>query len=123
LESGVATSERKSVLEQIRVLKEQEATLIDGAKAEAIAKAKEAIGELQELGFHYRLIEGGEEYIPRARNATTVAQIKRQQKDAPCPICGFKTTPLHDGRAHRSQEKKKPFTKSELSERGLAKVG
>jgi hypothetical protein len=119
----VATSDRKSVLEQIRVLKEQEAKLIDGAKAEAIAKAKEAIGELQELGFHYRLVEAAKEPFSGARKAAKDVAIKREQKDAPCPICGFKTSPLHDGRAHRSQETKKPFTKVELSERGLTKVG
>jgi len=118
----VATSDRKSVLDQIRGLKEQEAKLIDGAKAEAIAKVKEAIQELQELGFHYRLVEAVDEQAPRARKGAKVTGTKRQQKDAPCAICGFKTSPLHDRRAHRAQEPKKPFTKAELSERGLTKA-
>lgn len=116
----MVASEKKSVLEQIRALKEQEAKLIDGAKSEAIAKANEAITELQELGFHYRLVEGEERPGPRASKATG---ITREQKDAPCAICGFKTSPLHDRRAHRSQEPKKAFTAKELSEKGLVKVG
>ena len=35
----------------------------------------------------------------------------------------FKTTPHHDGRMHRSQKSKKPFTAEELMARHLAKVG
>jgi hypothetical protein len=43
--------------------------------------------------------------------------------DLPCPICKFKTTPHHDGRMHRSQKTKKPFTTEDLMERHLTKVG
>jgi hypothetical protein len=65
----MAANDKKPVMEQIRALKEQEAKLIDGAKAEAIGKAKEAIGELKELGFHYRLAEGEGERVqsPKGR--------------------------------------------------------
>ena len=118
----MAASDKKSVLEQIRTLKDQEAKLVDGAKAEALAKATEAIAELQELGFHYRLVEGLGEPAKGQKAKAKATGIKGEQKDAPCVICGFKTSPLHDGRAHRSQDPKKPFTARELSERGLAKV-
>ena len=46
----------------------------------------------------------------------------RRVKDAACPICGFKTIPPHDGRAHRSQSPKKPFTADELAARGFRKA-
>ena len=70
-----------------------------------------------------RLVEGPQT-APRA--ATRASKVeggpRRQTRDTPCPICGFKTNPHHDGRAHRSQEPKRPFTGEELSEKGLAKV-
>ena len=109
-----------SVLEKLRILDEQRAKLIDGAKAEALEKAEKAVAELNELGFHYRLTE--ESGSSGAKTARREVGPKRERKDVPCPICGFKTTPLHDGRLHRRQEKKKPFTAAELSERGLIKA-
>ena len=111
-------SEKKSVLEQIRALKEQEARLLDGAKSEAMDKAHKAIAELKELGFDFRIVEGAES----GKKVFRATAAKRQQKDAPCPICKFKTDPLHDGRAHRSQSPKKPFTATELSARGFKKI-
>jgi DNA-binding protein H-NS len=39
-----------------------------------------------------------------------------------CPICDFQTAPPHDGRTHRSQKKKTPFSAAELTDKGLAKV-
>jgi hypothetical protein len=39
-----------------------------------------------------------------------------------CPICQFQTTPPHDGRTHRSQKKKSPFSAAELKEKGLVKA-
>jgi hypothetical protein len=36
---------------------------------------------------------------------------------------GAGLTPHHDGRMHRSQKSKKPFTVEELMEKGLTKVG
>src|SRR6266853_2564024 len=43
-------------------------------------------------------------------------------KAAACPICEFQTTPPHDGRTHRNQKKKGPFSAAELKEKGLVKV-
>jgi len=108
-----------SVLEKLRALDEQRAMLLEGAKSEALKKANDAIDELNELGFQYHLGESGES----TKSATgRKVQSKRQQKDMPCPICNFKTAPLHDGRAHRSQKKKAPFTTAELTEKGLTKL-
>ena len=46
------------VLDQLKALDEQRAKLLEGAKNAALEKAKEAIEELNALGFHYRLAEG-----------------------------------------------------------------
>lgn len=47
-----------SVLEKIRKLEEQKASLLSEAKKEALAKANEAVKELNELGFNYQLVQG-----------------------------------------------------------------
>jgi hypothetical protein len=107
-----------SVLEKLKALDVQRAQLLEGAKKEALDKAQKVVAELNDLGFHYSLVEGAS----AARKARTPAS-KRQASDAPCSICRFKTTPHHDGRAHRSQKNKKPFTDAELAKLSLMKVG
>ena len=98
-----------SVLEKLKALDAQRATLLEDAKKEALDNAEKAVAELNELGFHYTLTEGATSTARAPRNATPKAP-KRQARDLPCPICHFKTTPHHDGRLHRSQKTKKPFT-------------
>lgn len=53
-------------------------------------------------------------------NSKPAKKRTQREKDpnAPCSICKFVTDPPHDGRVHRSQETKKPFTAKELEERG-----
>src|ERR1700722_15733104 len=109
-----------SVLEKLKALDAQRAQLLEGAKKEALDKAEKALAELKELGFDYRLIEGAAT-ARTPRNSVTEAP-KRHARDDPCKICKFKTSPLHDGRMHRSQKTKKPFTVEELMEKGLTKV-
>jgi hypothetical protein len=110
-----------SVLEKLKALDAQRAQLLEGAKKEALDNAEKAVAELNELGFHYSLIEGATP--ARAPRKAASQAPKRQTKDLPCPICKFKTTPHHDGRMHRSQKPKKAFTVEELMEKGLTKVG
>jgi hypothetical protein len=114
-----------SVLEKLKALDAQRAQLLEGAKKEALENAERAVAELNELGFHYTLTEGASvSPLPaRAPRKAASQAPKRQARDLPCPICNFKTTPHHDGRMHRSQKSKKPFTVEELMERHLAKVG
>jgi hypothetical protein len=119
-----------TVLDKLKALDAQRAQLLEGAKKEALDNAEKAVAELNELGFHYTLTEGAStststQRAPHApRKATSKAQApKRQKKDVPCPICNFKTDPPHDGRMHRSQKTKKPFSVEELMEKGLTKVG
>jgi hypothetical protein len=110
-----------SVLEKLKALDAQRAQLLDDAKKEALDNAEKAVAELNELGFHYTLTEGASP--ARAPRKASAQAPKRQARDLPCPICHFKTTPHHDGRMHRSQKSKKPFSVEELMERGLTKVG
>jgi hypothetical protein len=116
-----------SVLEKLKALDAQRATLLEDAKKEALENAEKAVAELNELGFHYSLTEGASPSFSETRaprKAASKAQApKRQARDLPCPICHFKTTPHHDGRMHRSQKTKKPFTVEELMERHLTNVG
>jgi hypothetical protein len=114
-----------SVLEKLNALDAQRAELLEGAKKEALDNAEKAVAELIELGFHYTITEGASVSAStrRAPRKASAQAPKRQVRDVPCPICHFKTTPHHDGRMHRSQKSKKPFTVEELMEKHLAKVG
>jgi hypothetical protein len=113
-----------SVLEKLKALDAQRAQLLEGAKKEALDNAERAVAELNELGFHYTLTEGASSASPaRAPRKASSQAPKRQARDLPCPICHFKTMPHHDGRMHRAQKSKKPFTVEELMGKGLTKVG
>jgi DNA-binding protein H-NS len=57
----------------------------------------------------------------RKKAAGATVKAKRAQAEV-CPICDFQTTPPHDGRTHRSQKKKAPFSAAELTGKGLTKV-
>ncbi len=63
-----------SVMEQIRELEAQKAKLLEDAKAAAVKKADEAIAELAELGFNYKLVEGGSSTPSTGRRRTGVRQ-------------------------------------------------
>jgi hypothetical protein len=113
-----------SVLERLKALDEQRAQLLEGAKKEALDNAERAVAALKELGFHYTLTEGASTTsTARAPRKASSDAPKRRTRDLPCPICHYKTSPHHDGRMHRSQKTKKPFTVEELMEKHLTKVG
>jgi hypothetical protein len=113
-----------TVLEKLKALDAQRAQLIEGAKKEALDNAEKAVAELNELGFHYTLTEGASPpSAARAPRKATSKTPQRQARDVACPICKFKTTPHHDGRMHRKQKTKRPFSVEELMERHLVKVG
>jgi hypothetical protein len=112
-------------IEKLKALDAQRAQLLEDAKKEALDNAEKAVADLNELGFHYSLVEGASvsAAAPRAPRKAASQAPKRQARDVPCPICHFKTTPHHDGRMHRSQKAKRAFTTEDLMERHLAKVG
>ena len=109
-------------IEQIRKLDEERAKLLEGAKADALARAEEAINELTALGFDYELVEPAR---GTARKPTTTARKASAPDHHPrgtCAICEFATNPPHDKRSHKSQTKKKPFKDAELAEKGMKMV-
>jgi hypothetical protein len=109
-----------SVHEKLKALEDQKSALLKEAKASALGQAEAAIRELNELGFLYRLSEGAGK--AKAERQGKADAPKRQSKNQPCPICHYLTVPPHDGRSHRSQAHKKPFTSEELGTKGLKKV-
>jgi hypothetical protein len=90
----------------------------EAAVSELKVAIQDLIVDLNELGFNYRLTEGG-------GSASKGEKKPRPVADKDCPICKFRTSPPHDGRnkLHRDQgENKKPLTAKQLEEAGLAKV-
>ena len=97
------------VIDKVKELQETVNTLKEEAKTEALDQIEEALVLLNSLGYRYTLNSG--------------AMAGRQiNAEAPCKVCGFKTDPPHDGRLHRNQEIKRPFTDEELAERGFRRL-
>jgi hypothetical protein len=111
---------QKSAIEEIKELKARLESMAEHAKAEALAAANEAIGVLRDLGIDNDAIL--KELGFRGQAKDQESRVKRPPKDEPCPVCNFKTDPPHNGRSHRGQAKKWPFTDEELEEKGLTKV-
>ncbi len=88
---------------------------------EQLDEVEEKIGELKQAQIQEHLAalkELGYQTRTRAKRSSSSGASRHQDPNKKCPICEI---PGHDARAHRSQgEKKKPFTKEELKERGLA---
>jgi hypothetical protein len=104
----------KDPIARIKELDAERTKLIDGAKKEALARAQQAVADLNALGFRYTLSLGE---APRKKGTGRI------QAGKPCPICGFRTTPAHDARKHRfSKAKRRAFTARELADLGLRKA-
>jgi hypothetical protein len=99
-------------VQKLARLDAERAEILASAKADALQKANEAVGELNALGFHYLLCEEGEK----------PTGSKKGEQTGPCTICKFLTNPPHGGRTHKSQAEKRPFTDEELSQRRLTRV-
>jgi hypothetical protein len=99
----------------------------EAAAKDALAKAQEGVGVLRELGIDDDTILKGLGFRGRSTAKTPEAAKANDgttsSEDRPCPICNFRTDPPHNGRSHRGQLTKKPFTAEELEEKGLAKIG
>jgi hypothetical protein len=111
---------QKSAIEEIKELKARLESMAEHAKAEALAKANEAIGVLRELGIDNDAILKELGFMGQTKDQE--GRVKRPPKDEPCQVCNFKTDPPHNGRSHRGQAKKRPFTAEELAEKRLTKV-
>ena len=114
-------AEKLTTLQQIKKLDEERAKLLESAKADALARAEEAVNELTALGFDYELVEPARETARKTRTARKVLVPDHRPKGT-CPICAYATKPPHDKRSHKSQQKKRPFTADELDQRSLVRV-
>ena len=114
-------AEKPTTLQQLKKLDEERTKLLEGAKADALARAEEAINELIALGFAYELAEPGRTTARKPTTARKGSAPDHHPKGV-CSICGWATNPPHDKRTHRAQTKKKPFTDAELSEKGMKMV-
>lgn len=101
----------KQLDEELKQLEEQRAKLAERAnKIRADAEAEimaRAHSELAEIGKRF-------EPVKKA--------VRKTDPTKKCPICKIRTDPWHDGRWHKTQDVKKPFTDKELKEKGLRKV-
>jgi hypothetical protein len=111
---------QKSAIEEIKELKARLESITEQAKTEALDKASEAIGFLRELGLDNDRILKELGFRGRAKDRENREAMPPEEE--PCPICSFRTDPPHDGRSHRGQSKKKPFTTENLEEKGLTKL-
>jgi len=112
-----------SVLDKIRTIEQQKAKV----KAETLRKVKQALKELNRLGFNYQVVSNRADSLSNGTGRGRVARKPQRRKlrtlkDEPCKICGFRTVKPHDARSHRGQSKKAPFTRKELAERGLRRA-
>src|SRR5712671_962789 len=98
----VTMAEKQSALQQIKKLDEERTKLLEGAKADALARAEEAINELTALGFDYELVEPGRANARKPRTASKASGPDHNPRGV-CPICGWATNPPHDKRSHKSQ--------------------
>jgi hypothetical protein len=110
-----------TTIEKIKKLDDERAKLLESAKADALARAEEAISDLTALGFEFELVEPARGTVRKPSNARKGSAPDHHPKGA-CPICEFATNPPHDKRSHRGQTKKKPFTDAELAEKGMKMV-
>ena len=67
-----------SVLEKLKALDAQRAQLLDDAKQEALDNAEKAVAELNELGFHYRLVEGASQQERHVSQPLKRRSVKRE---------------------------------------------
>jgi hypothetical protein len=108
----------KDPIARIKELDAEKSKLIESAKSEALERAKQAVADLNALGFAYSLAQTS--VAKKAVGRKAVGQIP---SDNPCRICGFRTNPPHDARKHRfSKAKKRPFNAKELTDLGMRKV-
>jgi hypothetical protein len=108
-------ADKDDPIARIKALDAERTKLLDEAKKDALARAQQAIADLNALGFSYSLAP----VAKRAVGRKAVGGIP----DNPCKICGFRTSPPHDARKHRfSKAKKRPFSAKELTDLGMRKV-
>jgi len=109
--------------EELAQLEERRQELIAQLRSDAENTLKQALDDFNklDLGVAYEL-RARDRVREKGRVQKRVVAKKGSSAGNPdrlCPICGFATIPPHDGRAHRSQSPKRPFSAGELTERGM----
>lgn len=111
----MATKEN-SILDRVRKIDEERGKLLGEAKDEALGRANSAVADLRDLGFSYSLTNGA---TPAPKGNGSRKGTRTVNPDRACPICGLRTVPGHDARAHRLQGSvKTAFTAGEMISRG-----
>jgi ribosomal protein L29 len=89
---------------------------VEELREEAIAEINAEIAVLQEQLSKLQTVSGS------VRKPSKIVSKRSVNSEKSCDLCGFRTEPIHDKRAHRHQEPKKSFSDAELKEKGLKKV-
>ena len=77
-------AEKPTTLQQLKKLDEERTKLLEGAKADALARAEEAINELTALGFDYELVEPARATARKSRTARkSVGTRSSPERDVP----------------------------------------
>jgi hypothetical protein len=118
MEIEMADKDPRDPIARIKELDAERTKLLDDAKKETLARAQQAISDLNALGFPYKLAQVSVGRKPAGRKGLGGIPTEK-----PCRICGFRTSPPHDARKHRfSKAKKRPFNAKELIDLGMRKV-
>jgi hypothetical protein len=102
-------------------LTEARAKLVAGAKEALLARGEQIVVQLRALGFSYKFSTTVSSEKPKSHKKGAGQAINHTPRGI-CPVCHYSTQPNHDGRSHRWQEAKGPFTAAELAERGLTRI-
>ena len=92
-------AENLSIVQQIKALDEQRSKLLETAKAEALAKANEAVEDLNAMGFKYALTDLTMK--PKAKAAT----VKREPSGGRADTVGSRPYP-HMTNGHTALKRK-----------------
>jgi hypothetical protein len=109
-----------SAHDELKQLEKRREELRAQLRSDAEAGLRQSLVDFNNLNFGvtYELREARRGRGQGSRRGTRQVNAERA-----CPICGFRTIPPHDARAHRSQgDKKKAFSAEELSAKGLQKA-
>lgn len=112
--SGLAMNKVRAI-DKLKQLDAERQALIESVKEEHLQVIDAAIKALAEIGLYY-------EVIVVSDVAPKTAKQVRTKKGGPCKECKFETLPPHDGRAHRKQNPKAPFSDAELKKLGLKRI-
>lgn len=110
LEQLKKLDEARAKIEEDRAkIEEDRSKILESAKAEVVADIEPLLEKLRVMGYEPILSFGK-------------AKTRTSNPEKSCPICKFRTEPWHDGRWHKTQHTKKPFSDWDLKERRLRKV-